>query len=56
LENNMPYRVKGTTVQVKKAGKWVKRAKAKSKMAAKRQVRLLNAIKHGFKPKKRKKK
>ena len=52
----MPYRVKGTTVQVKKSGKWIKRAKAKSKMAAKRQVRLLNAIKHGFKPKKRKKK
>jgi hypothetical protein len=47
----MPYRVKGTTVQVKKAGKWVKRAKAKTKTAALRQVRLLNALKHGFKPK-----
>jgi len=52
----MPYRVSGTTVQVKRKGKWVKKAKAKTKAAAERQVRLLNAIKHGFKPKKRKKK
>jgi len=52
----MPYRVTGKTVQVKKKGKWVKKAKAMSKAAAERQVRLLNAIKHGFKPKKGKKK
>ena len=55
-EKIMPYRVSGTTVQVKRKGKWVKKAKAKTKAAAERQVRLLNAIKQGFKPKKRKKK
>ncbi len=52
----MPYRVTGTTVQVKKGKKWVKRASAKSKASAKRQVRLLNAIKHGYKPKTKRKK
>lgn len=49
----MPYRTRGKTVQVKKGGKWKKRAKASSKASAKKMVRLLNAIKHGWKPKKR---
>ena len=46
----MPYRTRGRTVQVKKGKKWKKRAKASSAKSAKKMVRLLNAIKHGFKP------
>lgn len=37
----MPYKVKGSTVYVKKAGKWRKKAKAKSATNAKRMVKIL---------------
>jgi hypothetical protein len=37
----MPYKVKGSTVYVKKAGKWRKKAKAKSATNAKKMVRIL---------------
>lgn len=50
----MPYRTRGKTVQVKKGGKWKKRAKASSAKSAKKMVRLLNAVKHGWKPTRRK--
>lgn len=52
----MPYRTRGKTVQVKKRGKWRKKASAKSTAAAKRMVRLLNMVKAGVKLRKRKKK
>jgi|GEM_PF-2320205 len=41
----MPYRRSGKTVLVKKAGKWRKKATAKSKAAAERMIRLLRAVK-----------
>ena len=47
----MPYVVRGTTVYTKRGKKLKKKAKAKSKAAAKRMVRLLGAIKAGYKPK-----
>jgi len=50
----MPYRTSGKIVQVKKAGKWRKKATAKSKAAAKRMVRLLRGVKHGMKSRRRK--
>jgi len=51
----MPYRTTGKTVQVKKRGKWVKKATAKSKASAKRMVSLLRGVKHGMKPRRKKK-
>lgn len=41
----MPYKVSGKTVYVKKRGKWRKKATAKSKLSAKRMVRLLRRVK-----------
>ena len=46
----MPYKIKGSTVYVKRDG-WKKKAKAKSKRNAKRMVRLLQGVEHGWKPK-----
>jgi hypothetical protein len=46
----MPYRVSGSTVYVQKGGKWHKKQTCKSAAAAHSAMRLLNAIKHGFKP------
>jgi len=51
----MPYKTSGKTVYVKKAGKWRKKATAKSKGSAQRMVKLLRGVKHGMKTKKRKK-
>lgn len=50
----MPYKRVGSTVYVKRGKKWKKKAKAKNVSSAKKMLRLLNAVKHGFKPKKRK--
>lgn len=50
----MPYKVSGNTVYVKKRGRWVKKAKAKSSAAAKRMVKLLRAVKAGTMKRKRK--
>jgi hypothetical protein len=52
----MPYKTSGKSVYVKKAGKWRKKATAKSKGSAKRMTKLLRGIKQGMKPKKRKSK
>jgi len=41
----MPYKVSGNTVLVKKGGRWVKKATAKSKAAAGRMVKLLRGLK-----------
>lgn len=41
----MPYKTSGKTVYVKKRGRWVKKATAKSSAAAKRMVKLLRAVK-----------
>ena len=49
----MPYVVRVTTVYTKRGKKLKKKAKAKSKTAAKRMVRLLGAIKAGYKPKRK---
>ena len=46
----MPYKRVGKTVYVNHGGKWVKKATAKSEAAAIRMLRLLRAVKHGFKP------
>ena len=46
----MPYKLIGKTVYVKKAKKWKKKVVAKSVAAAKRMVRLLRGLKHGWKP------
>ena len=45
----MPYKTSGKTVYVKKAGKWRKKAKAKSKASASRMVKLLRGVKRGMK-------
>jgi hypothetical protein len=52
----MPYRTKGKTVQKKVGGKWKKKAKCKSKASCKKQVKLLRAVKHGWKPTKNRRK
>ena len=51
----MPYKTSGKTVLVKKRGRWVKKAAAKSKASAQRMVKLLRGVKHGMKLKKKKK-
>lgn len=48
----MPYKTKGKTVYVKRAGRWVKKATAKSAASAKRMVSLLRGVKRGYKKKK----
>lgn len=50
----MPYKTSGKTVYVKKRGRWVKKATAKSTAAAKRMVNLLRGIKAGSIKRKRK--
>jgi len=49
----MPYRRKGRTVYVKRAGKWRKKGTSKSVKKAKKYLRLLRAVKHGWKPTRR---
>ena len=41
----MPYKISGKTVYVKKAGRWVKKATAKSKSSARRMLNILRAAK-----------
>ena len=48
----MPYQSRGKRVYVKKGGKWVLKATAKSIASAKRMVSLLRGKKHGKKRKK----
>jgi len=50
----MPYRRKGKTVQVKKRGRWVKKATASSVSAAERMLKLLRGLKAGTLKKRRK--
>ena len=45
----MPYKTSGKTVYVKKAGKWKKKATAKSKASAARMLKLLRGVKRGMK-------
>ena len=52
----MPYKSSGKTVYVKKRGRWVKKATAKSRAAAKRMVNLLRAVKASSKKRKTSKK
>ena len=52
----MPYRRINSVVQHKVGGKWKKKAKAKNPASAKRMIRLLNAVKHGWRPTRRPKK
>lgn len=47
----MPYKSRGKTVYVKKRGKWVKKATAKSVANAKRMVRALRSAKRRYKNK-----
>lgn len=46
----MPYKLVGKTVEVKKGGKWKKKAKAKSKESGKKMMNLLRGVEHGWKP------
>lgn len=48
----MPYRRVGKTVQVKKRGRWVKKATAKSVASAKRMLNILRGAKRASKKKK----
>jgi hypothetical protein len=48
----MPYQSRGKRVYVKKGGKWILKATAKSIASAKRMVNLLRSKKHGKKRKK----
>lgn len=50
----MPYKTSGKNVYVKKGGRWVKKATAKSTAAAKRMVKLLRGVKAGTLKRKRK--
>lgn len=50
----MPYKSSGKTVYVKKRGRWVKKATAKTAAAAKRMLKLLRGLKSGSLGKKRK--
>lgn len=45
---------KGNTVYKKSGKKLTKKGKSKSKRAAKKYLKVLNAVEHGWKPKKRK--
>jgi len=49
----MPYKREGSTIFHKKGGKWSKKQAAKSPENAKRAMRLLNAIDHGYDPEKK---
>ena len=46
----MPYRRKGNKVYVQKEGKWIVKSTCKSVEAAKKQIKLLNAVEHGYEP------
>lgn len=46
----MPYKRVGKTIYHKKGGKWVVKQRAKTVENAKKALRLLNAVEHGFKP------
>jgi hypothetical protein len=52
--NEMPYKSSGKNVYVKKRGRWVKKATAKTTSAAKRMVKLLRGVKAGTLKRKRK--
>jgi hypothetical protein len=49
----MPYTIKGKTVYKKVGKKLKKKAKARSRASAKRMVRVLRAVEHGWKPSKK---
>ncbi len=49
----MPYKLEGKTIFVKRAGKWVKKATAKSVENAQRMLNLLRGLKHGMIPRSR---
>jgi len=51
----MPWRTRGSVVQVKRSGKWKKKARAKSPASARRMVNLLRGVKHGWRPTRRRK-
>lgn len=46
----MPYKRVGSVVYHKKGGKWSVKQKCKSPAAAKAAIRLLQGVKHGWKP------
>uniref|UniRef100_A0A6M3LMX5 Uncharacterized protein n=1 Tax=viral metagenome TaxID=1070528 RepID=A0A6M3LMX5_9ZZZZ len=46
----MPYRRKGTVIEHFKGGKWSVKQRCGSVEDAKKALRLLNAVKHGWKP------
>jgi len=46
----MPYKIVGQNVYHRKGGKWKIKQRCKSPEAAKRALRLLNAVEHGYKP------
>uniref|UniRef100_A0A6M3L274 Uncharacterized protein n=1 Tax=viral metagenome TaxID=1070528 RepID=A0A6M3L274_9ZZZZ len=48
-DNHMPWRTRGKEVQKKVNGKWVHHATAKSVENAYAMIRLLRAVKHGWK-------
>jgi len=52
----MPYKRSGKTIYTKASGKWKKKQTAKSVAAAKRAMRLLQGVEHGWKPSRRKRK
>lgn len=49
----MPYKTIGKKVYVNKGGSWRLKATAKSPANAKKMVRLLRGVEHGFVPNKR---
>jgi hypothetical protein len=51
----MPYKRVGNLVYHKKGAKWSVKQHCSSPEAAEKAIRLLNAVDHGFKPKKQKK-
>lgn len=50
----MPYKTSGKNVYVKKGGRWIKKATAKSSAAAKKMLKLLRGLKAGSIKRKRK--
>jgi hypothetical protein len=52
----MPYKLNGNKVMHKKGGKWSVKQTCSSPEAAKKAMRLLNAVEHGWKPGKSKNK
>ena len=48
----MPYKLIGKTIYSKASGKWRKKQTAKSRVSAKRAMRLLQGLEHGMKRRK----